>query len=216
MKAHDYAGNEIIITYDLKRCIHAKKCVEGSSAAFDPNRRPWIDPDAVPAAEMAAIIHRCPTGALHYRANDRALTEKPDAANTIQTEPAGPLYVRGQIQIRKETGETVLKDVRVALCRCGASRNKPFCDNSHFAVEFDDPGKAAPTEDPLPDPGDGPLLIIPTIDGPLHAEGSLTILNADGAVIFAGNDSWLCRCGASANKPYCDGSHERVKFLSES
>ena len=52
------------------------------------------------------------------------------------------------------------------------------------------------------------------MNGPLHAEGQLTIENAQGEVIFQGEDAWLCRCGNSKNKPFCDGSHKTTQFRS--
>ena len=61
-----YVGEGILIFWNPTKCRHAKECVTGSPAAFDIQRRPWIEPDAAPAKELAAIIDRCPTGALWY------------------------------------------------------------------------------------------------------------------------------------------------------
>jgi CDGSH-type Zn-finger protein len=58
----------------------------------------------------------------------------------IVPSPGGPLYVRGLVQLRSADGSSVFEDVRMALCRCGQSHNKPFCDNSHLSAGFDDPG----------------------------------------------------------------------------
>jgi CDGSH-type Zn-finger protein/uncharacterized Fe-S cluster protein YjdI len=215
MKTHEYRGKDISITYDVKRCIHAQECVSGSRDVFNPDRRPWIDADRAEASKIASIIQKCPTGALHYVPADALLGEKPGAVNTIATHPDGPLYVRGQITVRTESGETPLEDVRVALCRCGASKNKPFCDNSHFAVGFQDAGEAVPQDGGGPANASGKLSISPTPNGPLHAEGPARIVNARQEVLLAENEAWLCRCGSSANKPFCDGSHSRVNFRSD-
>ncbi len=142
-KIHKYAGQGIIITYDVKRCIHAAECVRGLPSVFDANRRPWIEPAAATADEIAAVIRRCPTGALHYERTDGALEEAPPEQHTINIVPDGPLYIQGTIEIRAPDGTLLHRDTRVALCRCGASANKPFCDNSHRQVGFVDPGTAA-------------------------------------------------------------------------
>ncbi len=65
-----YAGDAIAVTFEAQRCIHAAECVRRLPAVFERNRRPWILPDAAAAAEVAAVIERCPTGALHYERRD--------------------------------------------------------------------------------------------------------------------------------------------------
>jgi len=62
---------------------------------------------------------------------------------------------------------------------------------------------------------DGPLKVTPTKDGPLHVEGALEICSASGHTVSRSIETWLCRCGHSANKPFCDGSHEKAKFEAE-
>jgi hypothetical protein len=79
----------------------------------------------------------CPTGALHFRRLDGGAQEEPDAETTIEPRPNGPLFVRGRVRIVDSEGELIRQDTRVALCRCGASKNKPFCDGSHLTIGFD-------------------------------------------------------------------------------
>jgi CDGSH-type Zn-finger protein/uncharacterized Fe-S cluster protein YjdI len=216
MKLHEYKGKSITIIYDAQRCIHAKECAHGAPAVFDPNAKPWVSPDNGEAKTIAAVIQRCPTGALHYQTADSALAEHPDPSNTVVITPHGPLYLRGSITVVTSDEKELLADSRVALCRCGASSNKPFCDNSHFAAAFDDPGTASPGDDARKEMAtSGKVRVLTTANGPLHLQGQITIRNAANEVIFEGIETWLCRCGASANKPYCDGSHERVGFKSE-
>lgn len=45
-------------------------------------------------------------------------------------------------------------------------------------------------------------------NGPLYAEGKMTIMKADGTSIKIEDEAWFCRCGLSKNKPFCDGSHK--------
>jgi hypothetical protein len=91
---------------------------------------------------------------------------------TIAVGVDGPLYVRGDIHIKKPLGETLLEDTRVALCRCDESRNKPFCDNRHKQTHLWDKGilgddrlMKGPTCDARR------LRIIPTVNGPLLLRG---------------------------------------------
>lgn len=215
MKLHEYKGKEITIAYDSDRCIHAKECVRGAPETFDTQAKPWVQPENSAADTLAAVIQRCPTGALHYRAENAALAEKPDISNSVAVQPDGPLYVRGNLVLRVSGGPS-LNDTRVALCRCGASDHKPFCDNSHFAVTFLDPAIVEPGPDAKEEMATtGKLSIDPTPNGPIHLQGQLTIRNSYNQVIFEGVETWLCRCGASANKPYCDGSHARIGFKAE-
>ena len=131
MKLHEYKGKEITILYDVERCIHAKECVHGAPASFDPNAKPWIHPDQTPSQTLASVIQHCPTGALHYRASDPELEEKPPITNSIAIQPDGPLYARGNLGVRLSDCSN-LSDTRIALCRCGASNHKPFCDTATF------------------------------------------------------------------------------------
>jgi CDGSH-type Zn-finger protein len=118
--------------------------------------------------------------------------------------------------VMTEDDKELLSDTRAALCRCGGSRNKPFCDNRHFAVAFDDPGTVAPGLDARKEMAtSGKLRVVPTTNGPLHVLGQITIRNAANQVIFEGTETWLCRCGGSASKPFCDGTHQRMGFLAE-
>ena len=133
-----YTSEAIDITYDARRCIHAAECVRGLPEVFDTGRRPWILPSGASADAIAAVIERCPSGALHYTRRDGGAPEAPPDQTTIAPVPGGPLYVRGLIQLRSADGSLIVEDTRLALCRCGQSQNKPFCDNSHLGTGFDE------------------------------------------------------------------------------
>ena len=134
------ADDAIEITYDAHRCIHAAECLRGLPAVFDSGRRPWIVRSAASADEIAKVVARCPSGALHFERRDGGQSETPELPTTIVPTPGGPYYVRGLIQVKSADGRSVFKDIRMALCRCSQSHNKPFCDNSHLYAGFDDPG----------------------------------------------------------------------------
>lgn len=216
MSQKEYKGKTITVLYDPQRCIHAKECVHGAPEVFNPNSNPWVGPDNAEARAIATVIKRCPTGALHYQAADSTLAERAEPSNTLTVTPHGPLYLRGSFAVVAEDEKELFSDTRAALCRCGASKNKPFCDNSHFAVAFDDPGTVAPGGDARKEMAtSGKLRVVRTANGPLHLQGQITIRNADAQVIFEGTETWLCRCGASNSKPFCDGSHQRIGFKAE-
>ena len=211
-----YPGEKISIQYEVKRCIHATECAHGLPGVFDPQRKPWIDPDKAAADAVAAVVERCPTGALHFTRHDGGPAEAVPGQNRITVAADGPLWLRGELEIIGPDGAVVLKDTRVALCRCGTSNNKPFCDGSHAKAGFQDGGALGKSsvktvESAAEEPA---LRITPTADGPLAIKGEAEIVSADGQTCYSGNRMYLCRCGASQNKPFCDGSHSTVGFNS--
>jgi CDGSH-type Zn-finger protein/uncharacterized Fe-S cluster protein YjdI len=216
--AKRYTSDAVTVTFDAHRCIHAAECVRGLPAVFDKNRRPWILPTAASADEIAVVVERCPTGALHYERADGGPTERPAARNTLQVRARGPYYARGKLRVITAQGELYLNDVRIAFCRCGQSQNKPFCDNSHIAAEFDDsgavtlPGTAGTASAPEQGAEHGELSIKLRENGPLRLDGDFELISADRQTIYCGTETALCRCGGSANKPFCDGSHRHNGF----
>lgn len=214
-KLHKYKSDDILVTYDAKRCIHAAECVRGLPTVFDTEKRPWIQPDQATADEVAEVIMRCPTGALQFERQGSGVSEPIPDKNTIQVEPNGPLYLHGDIEILTTDDELLLKDTRVALCRCGASQDKPFCDGSHSKIDFQASGELG--EDMLgqKEGANGKLTVSLAKNGPLLLQGQVEILSAEGEVSCQGSKGALCRCGVSENKPFCDGAHNIVGFESE-
>jgi CDGSH-type Zn-finger protein/ferredoxin/uncharacterized Fe-S cluster protein YjdI len=209
-KLRRYDAEDITISYDLKRCIHAEECVHGLPRVFDPGRRVWVDATQANAGEIANIVQRCPTGALHFRRTDGGVEEPTPGRNEVRITPDGPLYFRGELEIHTPTA--VLKETRAALCRCGASRNKPFCDNSHANIAFRASGESGMTATAGETEG-GLLRILPATNGPCVVEGSFTLVGSDGLARAAcGPRVAFCRCGHSRNKPFCDGSHVKAGF----
>jgi CDGSH-type Zn-finger protein/uncharacterized Fe-S cluster protein YjdI len=198
----------------VKRCIHARECVRGLPEVFDPEKRPWIVPDNADADDLAEVITRCPTGALHFERKDDGWEETVPEKNTISVAADGPLYALGDVVIVTEDGEELLSDTRVAFCRCGASANKPLCDDSHLEIGFEAPGTVG-RESTSEESPEGRLRVTPTKDGPLHVEGGFGIEGADDGSTYRDDDAWLCRCGESANRPFCDGTHAEVGFTTE-
>lgn len=131
-----YTSPDITVTYDVKRCIHVAECVRRLPQVFDTEKRPWIQPNNATADEIAATVERCPSGALQYTRHDGGAAEPIPEETTIQVRPNGPLFVRGNVKITDVNGTLLSESIRTALCRCGQSENKPFCDNTHRKIGF--------------------------------------------------------------------------------
>ena len=131
--------------------------------------------------------------------------------NKIKVRNNGPLLCTGAIEVFDANGNLLEEGDDIALCRCGASRNKPFCDGSHRDSGFSDAGCLSDVaSDDLE--GGGSLQINVRNNAMLVAKGPMTILNADGSPAATRNKAALCRCGHSGNKPFCDGSHKAHGF----
>lgn len=204
-------GGALTLSFNAKRCIHARFCVTGAPSVFLANvQGPWIHPDAMDVEALAAIAHACPSGAIQYRRKDGRPDETAPPVNLAAIREAGPYAFRGELVIDGEPA-----GFRATLCRCGASKNKPFCDGSHHAANFTASGEPASGKTDMLSQRDGRLAIDPQTDGPLAVRGNLEITSGTGRVVARLQQARLCRCGASGNKPFCDGSHARVGFKSD-
>lgn len=201
--------------------------------------------------------------------------------------PNGPYYLLHDMEaspvpnLRRASGEACASTRGVALCRCGGSKNKPFCDGTHGTIGFSDRNTADPSLDrreryagrqvtildnralcshagycsdglksvfrygkePWIDPdGAGVAEIIATIEkcpsgalgyaidgveakpparepmvtvtenGPYAVTGGIELLGVKLGEGASTEHYTLCRCGASKNKPFCDGSHWAIGF----
>ena len=207
-----YRSEKITVSFDPERCIHYAECVRGLPEVFDTEKRPWIQPEKSDPDRVAEVVMRCPTGALRFERRDGGAGEPVPHENVVAVAANGPLYVRGDIEITDSTGAVLLENTRVALCRCGESRNKPFCDNSHKQANFRDAGVLGENRLALKPAAGWRLQIVPTVGGPLILKGEVEIRSADGDTAYRGTKTVLCRCGHSANKPFCDGSHAEVMW----
>jgi uncharacterized Fe-S cluster protein YjdI/CDGSH-type Zn-finger protein len=142
MAPRTYRGAQVEVSFDGGLCIHAAECVRRLPAVFDRDRRPWVLADNATAEELTTVIEACPSGALRYHRLDGRADEEPPAATMVTPIEDGPLLVRGELVVLHEDG-TREGLPRAALCRCGQSKNKPFCDNSHLQSGFRAPGVPA-------------------------------------------------------------------------
>ena len=204
-------SSDIELEFEGRRCIHARFCVVGAPQVFLANvKGPWIHPEAMPIASVVEIAHLCPSGAIRYRRLDGGAQEQAPPVNLATVREAGPYAFRAPLLIDGEA-----RGFRATLCRCGASKQKPFCDGSHREVGFSASGEPPTTKaDPIPEV-DGPLAIQPQPNGPLGLHGNLQIISGTGRLVARTVTANLCRCGGSSTKPFCDGTHARIGFRSD-
>ena len=206
-----YQGKNIDIIFTVDRCTHVAECIRGAPQVFDVSRRPWIIADAADPDRVAEVILRCPTGALHFKRKDGGVEEAVPAKNSASICREGPLYLQGDLEIRNFDGSLVLKDTRIALCRCGASRIMPLCDKNHLYTGFRDKRNFTQRKKKKYEEK-GPLIINLILNGPLHLKGPVEIRDPEGECCYQGKNITLCRCGKSQTMPFCDGSHVKTKF----
>ena len=213
-KAFEYKGDRATVSWHGELCIHIGECGRAKGDLFVAGRKPWCDPDLASDDEVEDVVLRCPTGALSVAYNDGSRPETADAQNTVHVAYNGPLFVRGDLDIDGARDDVPGFKFRAALCRCGHSKNKPFCDNSHEAAGFRDYGAVGEKGDSDAASG-GQVKISPAKDGPLLLSGNVRILNGSGQHAWQGQKVALCRCGESNNKPFCDGQHKKAGFKSD-
>ncbi len=209
---YKYEGEEVDVFWDGKLCIHIGECGRAQGDLFVAGRQPWCQPDTSATTEVVDVVKRCPTGSLTYLRKDGTGGEVADDRNVVVVSNSGPLYFRGDLRVAGEAAaEKPGVRFRAAFCRCGESGNKPFCDNSHEGAGFRDYGAVGETGEALAEEG-GALEITSVPNGPLIVSGHFSIVAASGRVAWQGTRAALCRCGASGNKPMCDGSHKAAGF----
>jgi CDGSH-type Zn-finger protein len=185
--------------------------VLGAPSVFLANvKGSWLHPETVPVEQCVAIAHVCPSGAITYERHDGGAQEAPPAVNVLRIRENGPYAVHADVDLAAHGSMT-----RVTLCRCGKSSNKPFCDNSHRTAVFIASGEPVTLVSDALESRGGTLQITPLTDGPLQVLGNLEICSGTGRTVFRAENARLCRCGGSATKPFCDGTHARIGFRSE-
>lgn len=204
--------DDLVLLFEARRCIHARFCVTQAPTVFLANvEGPWLHPETLPPERVVEVAHACPSGAIRYRRRDGLPDETAPPVNLASLREGGPYAFRGVLLLK---GQAL--GYRATLCRCGASKNKPFCDGSHHEVGFDASGEPPTGNDTEMLPvRDGPLNIEPQPNGPYVVRGNLEITSGTGRMVARVRVARLCRCGASQSKPFCDGSHERIGFLAE-
>ncbi len=203
-------SKSVRIRFDSKKCIHSRGCVLSRPDVFVPNvKGEWIHPEKATPQEIEELAHNCPSGAIQYERLDGGAPESFPKVNLVRVRENGPLSFHGELEIQGSEST-----IRATLCRCGASKNKPYCDSSHVAAGFKATGEPVPVESESLTVRNGKVKINPLVDGPLLVSGSLEVVTGTGKSILKTANKAFCRCGASSNKPYCDGTHNKIGFKS--
>jgi CDGSH-type Zn-finger protein/uncharacterized Fe-S cluster protein YjdI len=203
-------SEDIEISFDVERCIHSRRCVLNAPTVFLANvKGPWLHPETESVEHLVHVAQSCPSGAISYRRLDGGPEEAAPKVNVIDLRQNGPYAFHATLNV----DEQPLR-YRATLCRCGQSKNKPYCDNSHIEAGFEANGEPETiASEPLKGRG-GQLHVVPLKDGPLKVRGPVEICSGTGRTINRTQYAKLCRCGGSSNKPYCDDTHLRIGFRS--
>ncbi len=126
-KARAYSAPRVTVFYDKERCLHFAECIRGLPEVFDARKRPWIQPENASAEEVAEVVRRCPSGALHYSLKEGP-PEEPEQPTRVGFVADGPINLRGDLSIDVPAGR--MREVRASVCRCGRTENEPFCDKA--------------------------------------------------------------------------------------
>lgn len=204
-------GEKLVLRNFGKRCIHSRHCVLMAPTVFKANTPgEWLFPDTMDVEELVRVIETCPSGALTYERLDGGPAEVPQAVNTARLRENGPYAIAAELTVVGHGAMT-----RATLCRCGQSKNKPFCDGAHNAAQFRATGEPETRESKPLDVRGGALEVRPLPDGPLQVSGPLEICCNTGRTVDRITGARLCRCGGSSTKPFCDGTHAKIGFKSE-
>ena len=136
-KRENYQGKKITIHDNRGICAHAGRCTDGLPSVFRLKEEPWIHPDAASADEIVATIQKCPSGALSYSVDDVEHRDR-DGQPTIFVAPNGPYVVSGGPDLLDTARLEGASKEHFTMCRCGGSKNKPFCDGTHWHIKFKD------------------------------------------------------------------------------
>jgi len=137
--AKGYSNEEVTVYFDNDTCMHSGNCVNSLKSVFNPKGRPWINMQGATGNEIIKVVKNCPSGALSYKMNSELAGQKGSQVEevSIKVNKGGPYVIRGKVKIIDKDGSETIKEGPFILCRCGESKTKPFCDNSHREKGFE-------------------------------------------------------------------------------
>lgn len=157
-----YTNGDITVFWIPSKCIHATTCFRELIEVFNPGRRPWVNMEGASSRKIAEVVNKCPTQALVWKNNEdlteeelkaqrnvgtheetpRSLSKseaaKSEAITSIRIMKDGPIVVEGQFTIMGSDNQELKPTTMTSFCRCGASRNMPYCDGTHRKIDFRD------------------------------------------------------------------------------
>lgn len=131
-----YVKDDLTILWRPKKCIHAAVCVKMLPEVYNPQDRPWLKPENATISQLKEQIDACPSGALGWELVGESKQDQETGGVKATVRENGPLLVKGQMEVTGIDGKTEMKSGMTAICRCGASQNKPYCDGAHAKVKF--------------------------------------------------------------------------------
>lgn len=134
----EYTNGDLVVVWKPKSCIHSGICVKTLPEVYDPNAKPWIKAENASIEALKTQIDLCPSGALSYYMKGEQTNETPASMTKVEVASGGPLLVYGEIEVTGTDGQVETRKRTTAFCRCGASKNKPYCDGSHKQIDFTD------------------------------------------------------------------------------
>ncbi len=136
-KQENYQGETITIHDNRGTCAHAGRCTDGLPSTFRLKQEPWIDPTGATSDEIIATVRKCPSGALSYSFDDAEHRDR-EGDPAVFVAPNGPYVVTGGPDLLDTIRGDGASTEHFTLCRCGGSKNKPFCDGTHWYKKFTD------------------------------------------------------------------------------
>jgi CDGSH-type Zn-finger protein len=133
-----YRGKRITVHDNRGICSHAGHCTDSLESVFRMRTEPWIDPDGAAVEEIMATIRKCPSGALSYTI-DGVEQRDQEREPLVTVTNDGPYAITGGIELQGVAFGDGASREHYTLCRCGGSKNKPFCDGTHWSIGFRDP-----------------------------------------------------------------------------
>ena len=140
-----YIGEQVTILDNRGICAHSGFCTDNLASAFRLRQEPFVDPNGARMEEIIAAVRNCPSGALSYAIGGVECRDEVDQVRepTITVSKDGPYRITGGIPLEDEQGQDEQhaqgsSREHYSLCRCGQSKNKPFCSGMHWYVNFHD------------------------------------------------------------------------------
>lgn len=132
MPTREYSNEDTTVVWKSELCSHSENCARGLISVFNPKQQPWVNMQGADSETIRNQVAKCPSGALSIKG-----LEESTAQTEISISENGPLLVKGSISLHSADGSSEMKSGMTALCRCGASANKPYCDGSHKKIGFE-------------------------------------------------------------------------------
>ena len=136
-KRDNYMGKSITIHDNRGICAHSGQCTDNLASVFKLHSEPWIDPNGAAVEAIIETIRKCPSGALSYSIEGVEHRDQ-DRKPMVTVSKDGPYRVTGGIELVGVPRAEGASLEHYTLCRCGGSKNKPFCDGTHWYIKFKD------------------------------------------------------------------------------